>query len=152
MAWGKNGTPETLASAGALNITDLDARNFNVQLIHWIQNSAILEWQLDGLSTSTYAFRLSDNGGADSTGTSDTKFISGTSASNDEFSITYYANISGEETLAITFDVGANTAGVTNAPRRREVAQKQTSTSQFTQVDTTNSGNTNSNISMLGTD
>ena len=151
MVWGKNGTPETLSSAGELNITDLTALKFQVMLIHWIQNSNLLEFEIAGLTTN-YAFRLSDDGGTDSTGTSETKMISGTSATNDEFSISYFADISGEETLCITFDVGANTAGAGNAPRRREVVQKQTSTSQFTQVDTTSTGNTDSNISMLGTD
>ena len=154
LGWGKNGTPDTVSgSAATMSITDLTAKTFNQFLTHQIQNGNILEHRIDNLSTSTYAERLSDNGAADSTGTSQTELETATSGSHDEFCVIYGINIAAEEKLFICNIVGRNTAGAGTAPLRREHVGKQTGTStQYTRVDTVLTAAVDSNLSALGTD
>ena len=152
MAWTKLGST-TRASAGAMSLTDLTSKTFNQTMIHQIHNSQVLNYRIDNISTTTYAERLSDNGQTDTTNTSQTELDTATSATNDEFCVMYGFNEATEEKLFISFIGGANTAGATNAPRRREFVGKQTGTTNaYTRVDTVNSANTDSNMSIIGTE
>ena len=161
MAWAKNGTPDTLGSAGdTMTISDLTAKNFNEFLSHpFTDGSAIdCDFRIDNLSTSTYAYRYSSNGAADSTATSQaeiTPSIQTTAA--DRFVVGYGLNISTEEKLFIFFSIDRNTAGAGTAPQRQETVGKQSGTSTaYTRIDmlNTQAGNfdTTSNLSALGTD
>ena len=155
MAWAKNGTPDTVSGgASTMSISDLTAKIFNQFLTHQIQNGNVLQHRIDSLSTSTYAERLSDNGGKpDSTNTSQTELETATSATNDEFCVMYGFNKATEEKLFIAFIIGANTSGATNAPRRREYVGKQVGTStQYTSIETILTAANDSNLSALGTD
>jgi hypothetical protein len=159
MVWAKNGTPTTLGSAGDdMDITDLTETKFKQFLIHLIPTGdASLDMTLNNDSGSDYARRTSFDGGSDGTDTSATKLDIGFGNAHDKFYVHYWVDISGEETLGISFVCNRNTAGAGTAPRRGEQVLKYTDTSaQVTRVDCNNSlsgsYDTDSNISALGTD
>jgi hypothetical protein len=157
-AWARNGTPDTLGSAGdAVTISDLTARKFHVYLFHAPASGSyntIINFDND--SGTKYAERQSANGGADGTATSQTDFNTGDGTDSDGFHFGYICNVSGEEILLLDWWIRANTAGAANAPYRGENAGKSTITSQFTRIDFDNSStgdfDTNTNLSMIGTD
>ena len=160
LAWGKNGTPDTLTgTADHMDITDLTATKFLVILNHELasgQTEPIFQFNND--TGSNYAYRENDNGTADSTGISQSGWFHWTPVNTtDNFGIIYVINIGSEEKLGISFNIGANTAGATNAPGRREWVYKWANTSnQITEIDCDNNGTgdflTDSNLSALGTD
>jgi hypothetical protein len=160
MAWGKNGTPDTLGSAGdTLTISDLTATIFNQFLHHEIGSGAIYpQLGLNNDTGTNYASRRSANGGADTALTSRTyMFEGGAAGTTTNFSITYCIGISTEEKLAIRFTIFQNTAGAANAPAREELVGKWINTSdQITEIDEINGAagdyDTDSNFSALGTD
>jgi len=160
MAWARNGTPDTLGSAGAdVQITDLTAKKFNQFLAHTLfSTDAAQDLTFNSSSASVYARRNSNNGGTDATGTSlalvDLRFNS-----NEEYlHVIYSCWISGEEKLSIGFNCGHTGNGATNAPSRKEVVFKyvpspdetcdgiKLNKGAFTNFDT------GSNLSALGTD
>lgn len=162
MAWQRNGTPDTLTVAGdSLSITDLTSLQFNVILNHSLatggtQNSLI---RLEGDSGTNYANRENNNGGSDVTNVNDPQLQLGATGAVafSSFLVAYIINISGEEKLAIGSAMSANTAGAANAPARREWVGKWVTTSgQFSQVSSTNTGTgdfaIDSNLSVLSTD
>ena len=156
MAWARNGTPDTLGSAGdTLSITDLTAKKFNQIISHMIASGSLTtNLNIENDSSGNHAYRISVAGGADATATSSNQVqITGASV-GDDFVIGYMSNISGEEKLAIVFTTETNTAGATTDPYRTENAVKYAVTSgQVTRIDLENShsGNydTNSNLTVL---
>ena len=111
-------------------------------------------------SGGNYAWRYSQNGAADGTGTSRTEGFSNQSATNDAgevgLRIWYIINIAGEEKLGIGNIVDNVASGAGTAPNRKESTCKWVNTSnQFDIVGSyTASGtyNANSNLSALGSD
>jgi hypothetical protein len=159
MAWSKNGTPVTLGSAGAdMDITDLTAKNFHVLLTHKINAATDFGGAItfDNDSGSNYADRRKNDGGTEATDVSQTSTRSRTGWNDNDFFIYMICDISGEETLLISFGVGERSAGAGTAPGRMELVSKWTGTTQFTRMDMAKTGaanfDTNSNVSMLGTD
>lgn len=160
MAWQKNGTPDTLGSAGdTLQITDLTALKFNVFLNHNLSTGAIdSDIRIDNISTGTYAERHALNGTEAAPTTSQTEYNNDVNiGSTDRFNIIYGINIATEEKLFISHTCDANTAGASNAPNRVESVGKQSGTSTaYTRIDVLNtqagSYDTDSNLSALGTD
>jgi len=162
MAWGKNGTPDTLTVAGdSLSITDLTSLQFNVILNHSLDTGGTQVGlvRLEGDSGNNYANRDSLNGATDSTNINDPQLQLAipTAGAFSSFLVAYIANISGDEKLAIGWAMSANTAGAANAPARREWVSKWVTTSgQFSQVSSTNVGTgdfaIDSNLSVLSTD
>jgi len=164
LAWSKNGTPNTLGSAGDdIDITDLTAKKFNVFLAHTFRTSGSTnditnEFTLDNNSNTDYSRRRSADGSADSTLTSYTSLIG--SQSNEIFEVVYSVNIDSEEKLFYINGVTFITAGAGTAPSRTETATKcdtTTNTGQFTRVDLRNSNansdyDIGSNLTILGTD
>jgi hypothetical protein len=161
MAWARNGTPNTLGSAGdTMTISDLTAKKFIVILNHALYsvNTINSAYTFDNNSNTDYARRYSTNGGADGTGINESNIIESQYAS-DFFDVVYVANIDGEEKLGIFHNCEANTAGAANAPRRREVVGKvdtTTNSGQFTRIDSNNTStgdyDTGSNLTVIGTD
>ena len=108
---------------------------------------------------SNYAWRSSQNGGADSTATSRSEGLINQSATSDAgeigFRVIYVVNIESEEKLFYHHIVDNVASGAGTAPNRRQAANKWANTSN--QIDIvgsyTASGtyNANSNISVLGT-
>jgi hypothetical protein len=163
MVWSKNGTPNTLtSSADTITISDQTKTKFNVILNHTLNTGGATRGSLrvgDGsVSTTGYSYRRSTNGGADSTFTSTDRIHASSGAvADDEFTVSYICSISGEETLALSFDVRRSTAGAANAPTRDETVGKWvTGTSQIDNINSFNdqagSYDTDSNLSALGTD
>ena len=160
MAWAKNGTPDTLGSAGdVLEITDLTANTLNMFMYHKIASGSLNDQiRYNNDSGSNYSARRSTDGGGDTTDTSLTfhDWDNGATA-YDRFSICYEINISTEEKLAITNSTAQNTAGAANAPYRVEQVTKWANTSaQITDIACDNRGtgsmDTSSNLSALGSD
>ena len=160
IAWAKNGTPNTLGSSGAdMDITDLTATKFKVVLTHQLTTGTTdfacnMTFNDDG--TTSYADRRSSNGGADATDTSQSSTRHKNGWNEDEFVVDYICDISGEETLRISYIMTLTTNGAGTAPARMEVVSKWDDTSQITRIDINETGSdeldTNSNISVLGTD
>ena len=157
MAWGKNGTPDTLTGSGdIMTITDLTANKFNTILCHALTSGTIeTNIDFDNITTSTYAMRAQRNGGTDDTGVNQTSIATGGDPA-DSFHVYYIANISGEEKLLMGNKVDASAAGAGTAPERREQYGKATQTTQFTEIDFDNAGAgdfiSSSNLSVLGSD
>ena len=122
MAWARNGTPNTLESAGAnVQITDLTAKKFNQFLSHTLfSTNAARDLTFNADSSSVYATRYSYNGGADATATS-TSFVDlRGNANSEEFHVIYTCSFSGQEKLSISFMSEGNAGGAGSAPNRRE--------------------------------
>jgi len=161
MAWQKNGTPETLGSAGDVNeVTDLSGLTFNVLLNHQLNSGQLITGlRSNDVSTGVYARRFNTNGGADGTDTSSTQLSAMTTGADnfDEFCVGYIFGLSSEEKLAIVWVMGRNTAGAANAPTRRENVGKWADTSNTVdELNVVNTGSgdldTDTNLSILGTD
>ena len=158
MAWAKNGTYTETSSVATVTLTPLTARKFNVILDHTIGNSYQNLQRFNGDTASNYAYRLSSNGGADSTGTSsDHLALNWGDTTDGKFIIIYICSISGQEKLTIGFGSKTNTAGAGTAPQRCEHVGKYvpspdagiTSYSTYNGLGSYTSG---SNLSALGTD
>ena len=163
MAWAKNGTPDTLSgTSDTIEITDLTSKLFNQTITHLIASGAIsqsLRLGSTSLDSGTnYADRLSDNGGSDVTGTTQSSIRAGGNITDiDSFIVYYFINIAAEEKLVIGHCVDESASGATTAPFRREFVGKWTNTSNQTDVLGFVNGQSgdyaaNSNLSALGTD
>jgi len=166
MTWARNGTPDTLTSAGdELLISDLTSKIFNNLLTHVIFVTTFAQpgLQLGNGSIdvgTNYAARFSYDGATDTTVTTQPYilFQSDTSPLWDQFAVQYSINISAEEKLVISHTLGANTAGAANVPHRQEnVGKWVNTTNQFDQVKNDDVGggtdyDTDSQLSMLSTD
>ena len=161
MAWGKNGTPNTLTSSNAnMNVSDLGGSKSNVVLSHTIRytgNTYTTLYLNNENSSSSYARRQSENGGADGTATSGNTVLydmGGDCA--DKFEITYIVGISSEEKLAIGFGINSGTSGAGTVPERGEFAWKWADTSSTIDRIDNQSGcgsyDTGSNLAVLGSD
>jgi len=163
MAWAKNGTPNTLGSAGDdIDITDLTAYKFNQFLAHFdTDGSGTTRDNLtfDNNGNTDYAIRKEEDGGTDQTSTSQTVIQDGRNWNADDFHVIYGINIDSEEKLSIHFVVHQVAAGASQAPSRMELVGKvdtSTNTGQYTRIDYNNNGtgnyDTGSNLSAIGTD
>jgi len=161
LAWAKNGTPDTLSSSGdTLEVNDMNPYKFNSVMQHTLDTGGTIynAERFSNNTSSQHAVRVSTNGGADATGVSRNDMTTyGDPESNPMAMFGYFINIDGEEKLFIGFGISQKTAGASTAPSRRETVGKFAVTSgQATVFGTYNGGtgdyNTNSNISILGTD
>ena len=160
MAWRKAGT-NTLSGAQSNNVvTGITANIFNQFFGHVISGSGVnqVEMQfgngsIDG--SSIYAFRKSDNGGADGTSASTSVFkLHNSSSQQDKFFVGYIVNIASEEKIGIGHIVEANSAGGGNAPNRAESVGKWTNTSvQFDQMEHQSTNlQSDTNLTVIGSD
>ena len=160
MAWGKAGT-NTLSGAQCNNVvTGITASKTNQFFGHAISgvgvNQAEMQFgngSIDG--SSIYAFRKSDNGGADGTSPNTSVFkLHNSSSQQDKFYVGYIVNIASEEKIGIGHIVEANTAGAGNAPNRAESVGKWTNTSvQFDQMEHQSTNlQSDTNLTVLGSD
>ncbi len=161
MAWGKNGTPDTLSgTASQIQITNLDGNKFNQFMRNELKSASMTVNTIFNNDTgSLYAYRISYSGGSDSTAVSQAKLLESTG--NDvgqEFHIMYSCWISGEEKLVIDHGVESNTSASSSAPTRSEFVGKyvpSTLTDTCDRIDGVASTSTlaiGSNLSALGSD
>ena len=162
MAWGKNGTPDTLTTAGNnMNVSDLGGSKFNVVLSYTKRATGTPYTTLylnNDNSNNSYSRRQSENGGNDGTAI-DQNFViydmGGDDA--DKFEITYIFGISSKEKLAIGFGINAGpSAGASGVPERGEFVWKWENTSDtIDRVDNQAGMDTydiGSNLTVLGSD
>ena len=94
--------------------------------------------QFNNDTGANYSSRYSDNGGSDSTATSQNQAVidAGGTSGKPDFVNMFIINNSSNEKLVICNDVQANSAGAANAPTRRESVSKWDNTSsQITEID-----------------
>ena len=140
---------------------DLTVKPYMMVLGHGLQTggSAAMDLRLNSDTGNNYATRFSDNGGSDSTQTSQNKIYTRTSevGSVPSFMVGLITNTASEEKLMTGDTVIQNTAGAGNAPSRSEWVGKYANTSDsITSVNTINTGggdlNTGSEVVVLGYD
>jgi len=158
MAWAKAGTT-TLGSAGDdLDITSMTANKFNQILVNsFYSGDTDGKMTFNNNSNSVYAYRRSVDGGSDTTGISQVSmgWYWGTT---DELWVSNFVSISGEEKLGVSWGIFSDTTGAGTAPHRMERTDKfvPSPDADITRIDrhndSTGSFDTNSNISVLGSD
>ena len=161
MAWAKNGTPDTLGSAGDTNeITDLAGVKFNTFLQHRIATggNVVSKMRFNSVSTGTpYTSRENADGGTDTTDVSSNNIYTGSVDNVNGFLMGYFIGIATEEKLIMTWLVRNTTAGAATAPNRQETVGKWAETSSTITAlnlfnDQAGSYDTSTNLSALGTD
>ena len=160
MAWIKNGTPDTLGSAGdTLTVSDMTASKFNQSLVHMPRSGNIGEKRTYNNSGTAqlYTHRRSANGLGESTpinqANTDYNVFAGF---GDFFIVNYICSIVGEEKLSIESVASTYTAGAGTAPDRAEFVAKYVPSpdATITRIDYNNtesgSYDTYSNLSVIG--
>jgi len=96
---------------------------------------------INGLTTSTYAYRISENSGAERTSSSSTQAIAQYSGNDSEtFLCAYILNKSGTPKLFITHQQNRQTAGAGTAPYWNQGVSKSTTTAAITSIQIQNNG------------
>ena len=162
MAWAKNGTPDTLGSAGdTLSISDLTAKKFNQFFAHALSVTGNTQhkFRYNNNSNPVYAYRYNVNGGSDNPAAPLTLLEPDPTGTNvDKFSVNYTVSISGEEKLCIIYTITGGGEGAGTAPARMEFVGKfvPSPDSDIERIDLFNASagdfDTSSNLSALGTD
>jgi len=165
MAWIKNGTPDTLTSAGTtLSISDLTANKFNQFMSHRIPTGGNFDnddLYFNGDHTSTVnAYKVSTNGSSSAPIINkDGVIIASGNAAWDYFHVCYMVSISGEEKLGIVVTCVGGGSGAGSTIHRNEIVSKFAPSSlstNVTQVAIIEQGSGNhaigSNLSALGTE
>jgi hypothetical protein len=163
-----NGITDVSGASNNISVANLADRKHLMVIHNHLNNGTTMRignrMNNTGGSDLLYAERRCANGG---NGTDDTNInaseLNITNAVNTAenwLGINYIMNISGQEKLQMSFYTGSNTSGAGNAPNRTEVVSKfvpsslTDSVNRWDSVRISGSGqsNTNSNISVLGTD
>jgi len=162
MAWGKAGSTTLTTTGDTITASGITSSETNQTLSHVIQTTTNIRMATrvgnGSIDTgSNYANRSSENGGADSTATSQTYHKNSGSVASDMFAINYAVNVATEEKLFISFNVVRSTAGAGTAPQRMESVGKWANTSnQFDSIETVNDQGgdytADSNLSVLGSE
>ncbi len=150
----------TLGSSNAtIDVTSLADKRYLMVLCDavGISGGANTGTQLNGVTTSTYARRGSNNGAADGTATSATNMTAGGTGTQPHFQVGYLANVSTKEKLLLSNLVAANAAGAGTAPFRNESVGKHAQTtnpiSSYQWITTVAATfDTNSQVVVLGWD
>ena len=156
---------EELADVSGTNATTLSSGTITAKKYLWIQlycdgntsGAPILRFNSD--SGSNYARRYSNNGGADSTSTSeDAIYPYYQSNANPKFINMFVINNQSNEKLVISHTIEQNTAGAGNVPFRNELVGKWANTSNqitnitFTDISAGSYFGTSSFIKVWGSD
>jgi hypothetical protein len=152
----------TLGSAnGTINVGSLADKRYYM-ILHDMQGTSSAsggtEWQFNSDTGSNYAKRDSQNGGADSTATSQTKILAFGTQQQPMFTVGYLSNLSTKEKLWQWWvNHAGDSAGAGIAPYRQEGVGKWANTSNaFDEIDYITTGaetfDTGSEIVVLGWD
>ena len=139
---------QELASVDNAGVTDnLSSGTFTAKKYLWVQfylkpsgNNTERYLTFNNDTGSNYARRISGNGNADSTSTSQANInLAGSSGAEYDFHNMFIINNSSNEKLGIVHSVIAGATGASTAPLRRETVLKWDNTSsQITEIDLTN--------------
>ena len=159
MAWGKAGSTTLTGAGDDINSGTMSVSKNNMFMAHEIvtSTSSRPELTFNGITTSTYARRTSNDGGADYTGAVNDNDIKLTdTGAIEDFQIAYFSNISGKEKLMIQWNCKNGSAGAGTAPNRYETVGKWTGTDLITSINIHNPSagdmSIDSNLSVLGSD
>jgi len=156
---------EELASVTGTTATTISSGTISAKKYLWIQlycdaassGAPILRFNSD--SGSNYARRYSNNGGSDSTSTSeDAIYPYYQSNANPKFINMFVINNQSNEKLVISHNVEQNTAGASNSPFRNELVGKWANTSNqitnitFTDISAGNYFGTSAQLKVWGAD
>jgi|DEB0MinimDraft_10_1074344.scaffolds.fasta_scaffold48246_1 hypothetical protein len=128
--WVELGRTTLGGTADTITVSSLDDKRYYMVLSSIINSGNVTvkqRWNND--SGSNYAYRYSDDGGTDFTGTSQTQNFWYKALGNPSFTVDYTANLAGNEKLNIREVVQQNTAGAGTAPSRRQGVEKWVNTS-----------------------
>lgn len=143
----------TLGSSGnTVTVSGLTARKYLIVELFCIETGGAIRanFTFNSDTGSNYSLRTSTNGAADSTNVSQPSIFTDNQTENQYYRL-FLVNISANEKLVILNEIGANTAGAGNAPRRNEIVGKWSNTSaQITTITATNdvAGNFNTGTIM----
>jgi len=132
---------EELASVNASgSSTNLSSGTITAKKYLWIQcylknTSSHTSDMIFNNDTTSYAYRVSDDGGLDVTSASQSNIELYSATTTPVFVNMFILNNSGNEKLVIGHTVNQNTAGPSTAPKRREFAGKHDNTAQITEID-----------------
>lgn len=132
--WKELGRTTLGSNTKPITVSSLTNKRYYMALVHKIPSGgADADFRFGSGSVDSgnnYAFRKSEDGSADTTGTSQ-NYITNSTASNDAddlFSVGYVSNYSTKEKLFMGWSVGGQTVGAGNAPERSENVGKWTNT------------------------
>lgn len=130
--WVELGRTTLGADGDTISVSSLSDKRYYMVLCDGLSSGSGFNGQirLNSDSGSNYAYRFSDNGTADGTGTSKTFGLMSPSPNTvPAFGVGYIANYSTKEKLMIFNAIRQNTAGAGTAPNRRESVSKWANTS-----------------------
>lgn len=131
----------TLGSPGdVITVSGLADKRYLMILNSEIASGSITgRYSFNNIGGTSYAFRVSNNGAADSTATSLAGNTQGSNTTTQQFTVGYVANLSAEEKLHQWHWMQQNTAGAANVPGRSERVGKFANTAAaINRVDNTN--------------
>ena len=130
--------------------SSLDSGTINAKKYLWYQvfikkNSAsnnYAEHSINGITTgNTWARRINNNGGTDGTNTSQNTMNTTDTGAGGYFLNGFVINNSGQEKLFIEHVIQNTSSGAGNAPDRKEIVMKSTTSAQITQLTITGATN-----------
>ena len=140
--WVELGRTTLGSTADTISVASLADKRYLMVLGHCLPSGDIIyNFRLNGDTGSNYTTRYCDNGAADGTDVSiSSAYVAGGPIATQQFGVSYLANYSTKEKLCISHAVNQNTAGVGDAPSRREAVTKHAQTtnpiSQYTAFNT----------------
>lgn len=132
----------TLSVAGdSISVTSLPAKKYLKIILHATGTNIRGALRFNNDSGNNYSYRISDNGGADSTGTAFSYYVIGDSGANAVYiyATTEVVNKASVEKIGIGMTLSKSATGAATAPARRETYAAWTNTAdQITRVDALN--------------
>ena len=119
------------SGASQLDVSSLADKRYYMVLFHKPSGNAVYSLRLNADSGNNYSRRYSNNGGTDTTNTSQSSLFGNNLyfGNYNEFAVAYIANKSDKEKLGIFHAISGQTAGAGNAPSRIEIGSKWVNTS-----------------------
>ena len=119
------------SGASQLDVSSLADKRYYMVLFHKPSGNAAYSLRLNADSGNNYSRRYSNNGGTDTTNTSQSSLFGNNLyfGNYNEFAVAYIANKSDKEKLGIFHTISGQTAGAGNAPSRIEIGSKWVNTS-----------------------
>lgn len=139
--WEELGRTTLGSGSDTISVASFTARKYLRILLHTFGSNTRGALRFNNDSGNNYAYRVSDSGGADSTGTSFNYFVVGDAGSNSTsaFSTVDLINVASIEKIGVGQTVAKTAAGAGTAPiSRKTFATWGNTASQITRVDAIN--------------